>query len=124
MKILLIDDEDDIRTIAHMALSRVGKMDVVEASGGAEGVLLAEKEKPDVILLDFMMPGMDGLQTLKALKDNPATAAIPVIFLTARAMPNEVELLKILGARGVLTKPFQPLTLAREVVAILQRERT
>src|SRR4051812_29345123 len=114
MKILLIDDEEDIRTIARMALVRVGKMDVVEAAGGAEGVLLAEKEKPDAILLDFMMPGMDGLQTLKALKDNPATASIPVIFLTARAMPNEVELLKILGARGVLTKPFQPLTLARE----------
>lgn len=119
MKILIIDDEADIRRIARLSLARIGGMDVSDAGSGAEGLTLAAKDIPDAILLDVMMPGMDGPATLAALQGNPLTAAIPVIFLTAKAMASELERLTTLGARGVLTKPFDPLTLAQQVRAAL-----
>jgi CheY-like chemotaxis protein len=117
LKILIIDDEDDIRRIARLSLTKLGKMEVVEAGSGPEGVRKAAEEKPDAILLDVMMPGLDGPGTLAALRSNPATAAIPVVFLTAKAMASEVERLRSLGAKAVLTKPFDPLTLPNEVRA-------
>jgi CheY-like chemotaxis protein len=117
MKVLIIDDEDDIRRIARLSLTKLGKMEVVEASSGLEGVRRAAEEKPDAILLDVMMPGLDGPGTLAALRSNPATAGIPVVFLTAKAMASEVERLKDLGAKAVLTKPFDPLALAGQVRA-------
>jgi CheY-like chemotaxis protein len=120
MKVLIIDDEEDIRRIAHLSLGKVGGMDVLDAGGGSEGVRKAENEKPDVILLDMMMPKMDGRATLAALRDNPTTSSIPVIFLTAKAMRSEVEQLMQSGATGVLTKPFDPMTLASQVRAILE----
>ena len=119
MKILLIDDEDDIRRIARLALTRVGGMEVVDAASGLEGVRKAEQERPDAILLDVMMPGLDGPSTLAALRANPATARIPVLFLTAKAMSAEVQRLKELGVAGVLIKPFDPMTLASQVRALL-----
>jgi two-component system OmpR family response regulator len=119
MKALVIDDEADIRAIARLSLARVGNMDVVEAAGGEEGLRMAAAEGPDVILLDMMMPGMDGPTTFAALRAAAATAQIPVIFLTAKAMRSEVERLTAMGARGVLTKPFDPMTLAAQVRAIL-----
>ena len=115
MKILIVDDEADIRRIARLGLAKVGKMDVVEAAGGLEGIERAEAELPDVILLDVMMPQLDGPSTLARLRQNPATAAIPVLFLTAKVMPAEVERLRGLGAVGVLAKPFDPMTLASQV---------
>jgi CheY-like chemotaxis protein len=119
LKVLIIDDEGDIRRIARLGLSRVGKMDVVDAESGTEGVRKAQEERPDAILLDVMMPGLDGPSTLAALRANPATASIPVVFLTAKAMTSEVDRLRDLGARGVLTKPFDPMTLARDLRAVL-----
>lgn len=119
MKVLVIDDDDDIRRIARLSLSRVGGLDVVEASDGPTGVACARAESPDVILLDVMMPGMDGPATLLSLRANPDTAAIPVVFLTAKAMPDEVRRLRSLGVRGVLNKPFDPMTLAAELKAAL-----
>lgn len=121
MKILVIDDEDDIRRIARLSLGKVGQMEVVEASSGPEGVRRAVEELPDAILLDVMMPGLDGPGTLAALRSNPRTAGIPVIFLTAKAMTAEIERLRGFGAQGVLTKPFDPMGLAREVRACLER---
>ena len=121
MKVLIIDDEDDIRRIACLSLSRVGKMEVVDASGGPEGVKKAASERPDAILLDVMMPGLDGPATLSALRSNPATAGIPVVFLTAKAMASEIERLLGLGARGVLTKPFDPMSLPQELKSCLGR---
>ena len=115
MKILLIDDDDDVRRVAHLSLSRLGRMEVVDEGSGASGLLRAAVERPDAILLDVMMPGMDGPATLAALRADPATASIPVLFLTAKAMASEVERLLRLGALGVLTKPFDPLTLAAQV---------
>ncbi len=122
MKILLIDDDDDIRSIARMSLSRLGGMEVVEAASGAEGVRKAQDEQPDVILLDVMMPVMDGSATLAALRLQPATATIPVIFLTAKAMPAEIERLRAVGAAGMLTKPFDPRTLPADVRALVESQ--
>jgi CheY-like chemotaxis protein len=119
MKVLIVDDEPDIRRIARLGLSRVGKMDVVEASNGAEGLLRAKEERPDAVLLDVMMPTMDGPTTLARLREDPATAGIPVVFLTAKAIAAEVDRLKSLGAAGVLTKPFDPMSLARDLRAAL-----
>jgi CheY-like chemotaxis protein len=123
VKILIIDDEDDIRRIARLSLGRVGGMEVVEAGGGAEGVRKADAERPDAILLDVMMPGLDGPATLALLRAGETTAKIPVMFLTAKAMAAEVERLKALGALAVLTKPFDPMRLASEVRAALERAR-
>ena len=119
MKVLIIDDDDDVRFVARMSLGRVAGMTVVEAARGAEGVALAKSEQPDFILLDMMMPDMDGAATLRALKAVEATASIPVVFLTAKAMASEVQRLKGLGVRGVVLKPFNPMTLATEITAIL-----
>lgn len=121
MKILVIDDDDDIRMIAVLSLSRVGGMEVIDASGGVEGVRKAREENPDVILLDMMMPTMDGTQTLAALRAQPATADTPVIFLTAKAVGAEAERATELGAAGVLFKPFDPRTLSEEVRALVKR---
>jgi CheY-like chemotaxis protein len=96
-------------------------MIVIEASNGAEGIAFAKSERPDFILLDMMMPGMDGAATFHALRADEVTASIPVIFLTAVAKSTEVQCLKELGARGVVLKPFDPLTLASDLMALLDR---
>ena len=119
MKVLIVDDEPDIRRIAKLGLSRVGGMEVVEAANGAEALVRAKADKPDAVLLDVMMPGLDGPSTLARLREDPATSGIPVVFLTAKAIAVELERLKVLGAAGVLTKPFDPMTLARELRALL-----
>src|SRR5687768_4146011 len=119
MKVLIIDDEEDVRYIVQMSLGRVGEMTVVEATSGEEGIALAKSEQPSFILLDMMMPGMDGVAVFRALRSEPETAEIPVVFLTAKAMLSEVQRLKELGAKGVVVKPFDPLTLAQEIKAIL-----
>lgn len=119
MKLLIIDDEQDIRMIARIALVRLGGMEVAEASNGEEGIAAARALKPDGVLLDVMMPGMDGPAVLARLKADPMTAAIPVVFLTAKAMGSEIARLSSLGAAGVLTKPFDPASLPGQIRAIL-----
>ena len=119
MKALVIDDEEDVRYVARLSLGRVGGMTVVEASNGAEGIERARTERPDFILLDMMMPGMDGAATLRALHADELTRSIPVVFLTAKAMASEVRRLAQLGAKGVVLKPFNPMTLAKDITAIL-----
>jgi two-component system, OmpR family, response regulator len=119
VKVLLIDDEDDIRRIARLSLAKVGGLDVIDAPDGATGAARAAAESPDVILLDVMMPGQDGPATLAVLRANPATAAIPVVFLTAKAMPDELQRLMRLGVRGVLNKPFDPMTLPAQLQLVL-----
>ena len=115
----MIDDDEDMRYVARMALSRVGKMTVIEATSGPEGIERARSEQPDCILLDMMMPGMDGAATLKALLGSEETASIPVVFLTAQAMAADIQRLKNLGARGVVLKPFNPMTLAADLTVML-----
>ncbi len=118
-RVLVVDDEPDIRSVAGLALDRVGGMDVMVAASGAEALQLAMASPPDAIVLDVMMPGMDGPATLEALRAEPATAEVPVVFLTAKAQAAELERLLALGADGVLAKPFDPMTLAAELVAVL-----
>jgi two-component system, OmpR family, response regulator len=118
-RILHIEDEADIQEVARIALEEVGNFTVTVAGSGKEGLAAARKVNPDVILLDVMMPGMDGPTTLKELRAIPATAAIPVIFMTANAQTHEVERYLALGALGVITKPFDPMTLAQEISALL-----
>ena len=118
-RILVVDDEADIRTVAGLALGRVGGMEVSVAASGSEALDLATASPPDAIVLDVMMPGMDGPATFEALRQEPATAAIPVVFLTAKTQAAERERLLALGADGVLAKPFDPMTLAAELAAVL-----
>ena len=119
MKVLIVDDEPDIRRIAKLGLGRVGGMEVVEATNGTEALARAKEHQFDAVLLDVMMPVLDGPSTLARLREDPATAGIPVVFLTAKAIAAEVDRLKSRGAAGVLTKPFDPMTLARELRAVL-----
>lgn len=122
MKVLIIDDEDDLREVAAITLMRVGKMEVIQASNGPDGIARAIAERPDIILLDVMMPEMDGTRTFASLRENPETAPIPVVFLTARAMTGEIDQFKSMGAVGVLTKPFSTRTLSDEVKALAGKE--
>jgi CheY-like chemotaxis protein len=119
-RILIIDDDDDIRTIARMSLCAFAGAEVIEADCAASGLAAALRTAPRAILLDVMMPGVDGPATLAALRGNPATAGIPVIFLTAKAMPSEIERLRRLGACAVLTKPFDPIALGSAVRGLLE----
>jgi len=117
--ILLIDDEDDIREVTAVSLETVAGWQVSSARSGVDGIELAKRAVPDAILLDVMMPEQDGTATLRLLRSNAVTARIPVIFLTAKAQSIERERLQAIGAAGTLAKPFNPLTLAAEVSAIL-----
>jgi CheY-like chemotaxis protein len=114
-RILIIDDEDDIRQVAAMSLETVAGWDVVTASSGTQGICRAQDEQPDAILLDVMMPGMDGPTTFQEIRKNPGTAGIPVILLTAKVQGPDQKRFANLGVSGVLFKPFDPLTLAAQM---------
>jgi len=118
-RVLLVDDEDDIREVAAMSLETVAGWTVIAARSGLEGLKIAAEQQPDVILLDVMMPDMDGPSTFKNLQTGEATKAIPVIFLTAKAQTREQRGFRELGAQGVISKPFDPLTLADQVSELL-----
>lgn len=122
MRILIIEDEDHIREVAQVSLEILGGWEVLVASGGTEGIALAVAEQPDAILLDVMMPDLDGPATLQRLRADDRTAHIPVVFLTAKAQAGEKRQLAALGAEGVLAKPFDPTTLASEVAAALRAD--
>lgn len=118
-KVLIVDDEDDIRELARISLERVGGLRVVAAASGEEAIALAAAEMPDAIVLDAMMPGVDGPETLKRLKADPSTAAIPVVFLTGSVQEVERDRFTALGAVGIMGKPFDPMQLANQLRATL-----
>jgi CheY-like chemotaxis protein len=118
-RILIIDDEDDIREVAALSLETVAGWDVIVASSGAQGLLRAAEHRPDAILLDVMMPGMDGPTTFRELRKNPATAHIPVLLLTAKVQGPDQRRFADLGVEAILTKPFDPLTLASQMEKVL-----
>jgi two-component system OmpR family response regulator len=120
-RILYVEDEDDIRMVGEMSLVDVGGFEVLTCSSGAEAVAAAAKFAPDLLLLDVMMPGMDGPSVLKTLRGEPATAAVPAIFMTAKIMAAEIAELKAYGALDVVPKPFDPMTLPDEIRAIWSR---
>jgi len=111
MTVLVVEDEEDIRTIVRMSLQQLGGFTVIDTASGADAIDAARRLRPDVVLLDVMMPDIDGPGVLAALRAEPATRDIPVIFLTAKAMPDELERLRALGARAIFTKPFDPVAL-------------
>jgi DNA-binding response OmpR family regulator len=119
-KVLVIDDEAPIRLLCRVNLE-AEKMTVIEAEEGAAGLELARTERPDVILLDVMMPGMDGWEVLQRLLDDEATREIPIVFLTARAELRDRARGLDLGGVDYVTKPFNPLELAPLVRTVLER---
>jgi CheY-like chemotaxis protein len=119
--VLLVDDEADIRVVAQMSLAEVGGWRTLLAASGAAAIELARDERPDLILLDVMMPEMDGVATFAALAADPRTEEIPVIFMTAKVQGRERGRYLGLGARGVIAKPFDPMTLPEEISEILSR---
>ena len=119
-KVLLAEDDPDIQKVAKMSLKFAGVAEVTVVDNGEECLAAVERDRPDVILLDVMMPKLDGYETCRRLKANPATKAIPVIFLTAKAQQFEVKKGMDLGACGYLTKPFNPMTLQAEITDILE----
>lgn len=121
MKILLAEDEEDIRRLATLSLEHGGGWQVVPATDGEECLALARKERPQVILLDVMMPKLDGFQTCQRLKADSVTRDIPVIFLSASAQEREMQHGLSIGAIGYLYKPFDSLHLRQQVLDILAR---
>ncbi len=118
-RVLIIDDEEAIQTVVQFGLNLAAGWEVLTASSGREGIQRAEAEHPDMILLDVMMPEMDGLSTFQQLRQAPETRSIPVIFLTAKAQSAEKHLFQNTGANGVITKPFNSLDLAAQITRML-----
>jgi two-component system OmpR family response regulator len=115
LRVLHVDDEPDIREVVEVSLGLDPDVVTRSCGSGPEALAVAAEWPPDIILLDVMMPGMDGPATFARLRDNAQTANIPVIFVTARALTRELDLLRSLGAVGIVPKPFDPLTLAASV---------
>jgi len=119
VKLLLAEDEPDVQLIARLSLKKAG-FTVVTVGNGVEVLERVAQEQPDAILLDWMMPDMDGYETCRRLKADPATASIPVIFLTARVQEAEVARAMALGAVGCIGKPFDALALGTQVLELLK----
>ncbi len=120
--ILLVDDDPDLLRVAQLSLRNVGHWNVQLARSGCEALAVARQSRPDLIVLDIMMPGMDGPQTLAALRQEPGCEQIPVIFLTAKVQPQDFHKYIKMGAVGVLIKPFDPMTLPDEIRQLLDEE--
>jgi CheY-like chemotaxis protein len=118
-RLLHVEDEPDIREVVEMSLALDPAIVLKSCASGADALVTAAAWEPDIILMDVMMPVMDGAETLTHLRDDARTAKIPVVFMTARAQAREVEHFLSLGAAGVIPKPFDPMTLAAAVRAFL-----
>jgi CheY-like chemotaxis protein len=118
-RILVVDNKPTIQEVAKICLDTVAGWEVFVAGSGMEGLAKAESEQPDAILLDVMMPDMDGLTTFQKLQANPTTQGIPVILLTANVQPSDYLRYQELGLRAAIAKPFNPLGLAGEIAQIL-----
>ncbi len=118
-RILIIDDEDDIREVAALSLETVAGWTVCTANSGTTGIQKAISERPDAILMDVMMPAMDGPTTFRQMQNTPGLAHIPVLLLTAKVQGVDQRRFAGLGVSGVLFKPFDPLTLADQMAAAL-----
>jgi len=116
--VLYVDDEPDIREVAAMSLSLVAGLSVHVCESGERALELLQQLQPDLVLLDVMMPGTDGPTTLQRMRENPAMAHVPVVFVTAKALPQEVARFRELGAVAVIPKPFDPMQLGRQVTKI------
>lgn len=109
--IIYVDDDDDLRDLVRMALAMDGSLETIAFASGAEALAAAPGLRPDLILLDVMMPGMDGPATMRGLQDHAHLADVPVVFITANTRPGEAERLLALGAAGLIAKPFDAMRL-------------
>lgn len=117
-KLLIVDDEDGVRALVRMTLDS-GSYEIIEAREGGEALELAQEHRPELVLLDVMLPDISGLEVCRALKKHPRTASTTVVMLTARAQHSDVGDAEEAGADGYFTKPFSPIALTRKVEAIL-----
>lgn len=120
--LLCVEDDPDIRALIELALTTVGGMRVTSCSSGREALELAARLQPDLVLLDVMMPDMDGIETLRRLRADPRTAGLKVVFVTAKVQLHEVDAYRALGAIGVVAKPFDPMRLADDLRRYLTHE--
>jgi len=118
-RILIVDDDIGIRRIVQLSLNTIANWEVLLASSGSEGVAIAEAELPDAILLDVMMPGMDGIETLSKMQANPATKLIPIILLTAKSKVSAEKPFNNIAIAGIITKPFKAPQLVTQIRSIL-----
>lgn len=118
-RVLVIDDEDDIREVAQASLEIMAGLDVIVACSSYEGMEKAETEQPDAILLDVMLPDLDGLTVFQRLQMNPATQHIPVILLTAKVQLSDQRRFADIGVKAMIAKPFKPAKLAEQILAVL-----
>lgn len=121
-RILVVDDEEHIQEVIQTCLEILQNWQVILAGSGMEGLRQAEMQQPDAILLDISMPDMDGLTTLQRLRENPITQTIPVILLTAKVQPSDHARFATLDITGIITKPFDPMTLAEQIAETLNWE--
>jgi CheY-like chemotaxis protein len=118
-KVLIADDEDNLRLLVRTTLEDP-KYEILEAADGHQALGAVRTGRPDLVVLDWMMPGMSGIEVLRQLREDPATAGIPVIMLTAKAQQKDMDRGRALGARAYLTKPFSPLDLLQQVEEALR----
>ena len=116
-KVLIVDDEPNVRRLSHMILSK--KFDVFEAENGIQAIEMAKAQKPDIILMDMMMPKMDGLTACHIIKTDPLTKATPIIMVTAIGFELNIKLSQQMGANGYVTKPFLPQELLGKILEVL-----
>jgi CheY-like chemotaxis protein len=121
-RILLVEDDPDIQSIVVLALESLGGFQVGVCGSAREALESAPSWAPDLILLDVMMPGCDGLATLSALRQTPSTAGVPVIFVTAKVQPHELARYREMGSLGVIPKPFEPETLPETIRELWSRQ--
>ncbi|MBK1873228.1 response regulator [Marinobacter sp. 1-3A] len=122
-RILMVEDEPDIRTIAELALEAIGGYELTACESGQQALAQIAECRPQLIVLDVMMPGMDGPETLKAIRSLPDYAETPAVFITAKVQSDEIQSYLALGAAGVIPKPFDPLTLADQIRDIWNEAR-
>jgi CheY-like chemotaxis protein len=122
-RIALVEDEADIREITQIALEEIGGFALNVCESGSEALEKMQGFRPDLVLLDMMMPGMDGIETLRSLRAIPDMDKVPIVFLTARAQKHEVEQYQMIGAAGVISKPFDPITLPDYIRSIWEQSR-
>lgn len=121
IRVLYVEDDPDIQEIARLALEDLGGMVLTVCSSGAEALASFPSSKANLALLDVMMPGMDGPTTLDALRKLPGGETLPVIFMTAKVQAHEVPRYQALGAVGVISKPFDPMSLADQVLELYRQ---
>lgn len=122
-RVLMVEDDLDIQIVARMALEAVGGYTVEMCSGGQQALDVVEQFGPDLVLLDVMMPDMDGPTVLQHLRERTATARLPIVFMTAKAQAHEVSAYREMGALDVISKPFDPMTLSAKLAEIWYENR-